>query len=119
MAYHPGIQHAVAEMALTLDPVMPHLDAVAADWSAGADHGAAWPAKIVSAKHHAVEACWRVVDLAMEVSGGGGMFRGNALERMFRDARCGRFHPANPLLTHEIVAKTTLGISLGEQPRWG
>ena len=43
----------------------------------------------------------------------------SVLERMFRDARCGRFHPANPLLTHEIVAKTTLGISLGEQPRWG
>jgi alkylation response protein AidB-like acyl-CoA dehydrogenase len=55
----------------------------------------------------------------MEVSGGAGMFRANELERLFRDARCGRFHPANTFLVHEIVAKTTLGIDLGEQPRWG
>jgi alkylation response protein AidB-like acyl-CoA dehydrogenase len=119
MAYHPEIQHAVAEMMLAFDPIGPHLDQVADDWSNGVDHGATWPAKIVSAKYHAVEAAWKIVDLAMEVSGGGGMFRGNELERLFRDARCGRFHPANAYLTHEIVAKTALGIDLGEQPRWG
>ncbi len=119
MAYHPGIQHAVAEMRLALDPVAPLLDKVAGDWSSGVAHGAGWPAQIVSAKYHAAEACWRVVDLAMELSGGAGMFRGNELERIFRDARCGRFHPANTFLTHEIVAKTTLGIGLDEQPRWG
>jgi len=119
MAYHPEIQHAFAEMALALDPVEPHLDNLAEDWSAGVDHGANWPAKIVSAKYHAVEACWRIVDRAMEVSGGAGMFRANELERLFRDARCGRFHPASTFLTHEIVGKTALGIDLGEQPRWG
>jgi alkylation response protein AidB-like acyl-CoA dehydrogenase len=119
MAYHPEIQHMVAEMALTFDPIGPHLDRVAEDWSNGVDHGATWPAKIVSAKYHAVEACWRIVDMAMEVSGGAGMFRANELERLFRDARCGRFHPANTFLVHEIVAKTALGIDLGEQPRWG
>jgi len=74
-------------------------------WAAS---GGAWPAKIVSAKYHAVEACWRIVDKAMEVSGGAGMFRANELERLFRDARCGRFHPANTFLVHEIVAKTAL-----------
>lgn len=119
MAYHPEIQHMVAEMMLAYDPIGPHLDKVAEDWSNAVDHGATWPAKIVSAKYHAVEACWRIVDRAMEVSGGAGMFRKNELERLFRDARCGRFHPANTFLTHEIVAKTALGIDLGEQPRWG
>lgn len=119
MAYHPEIQHAVAEMMLTFDTIEPHLEKVASDWSNGVDHGAAWPSLIVSAKHHAVEACWKIVDHAMEVSGGAGMFRGNELERLFRDARCGRFHPANAMLAHEIVAKTALGIDLGEQPRWG
>jgi alkylation response protein AidB-like acyl-CoA dehydrogenase len=119
MAYHPEVQHAVAQMALTLDPVAPHIEKVAEDWTLGVDHGACWPAKIVSAKYHAVEACWRIADLAMEVSGGAGMFRTNELERLFRDARCGRFHPANAALVHEIVGKTTLGIDLGEQPRWG
>jgi alkylation response protein AidB-like acyl-CoA dehydrogenase len=119
MAYHPGIQHAVAQMMLAFEPIGPHLDRVAEEWSNGVDYGAGWPAKIVGAKHHAVEACWRIVDHAMEVSGGAGMFRANQLERLFRDARCGRFHPANAFLTHEIVAKTALGIDLGEQPRWG
>lgn len=119
MAYHPEVQHAVAEMALALDPVGPHLDQVAHDWVSGVDHGGTWPSKIVSAKHHAVEACWKIVDTAMEVSGGAGMFKASELERLYRDARCGRFHPANSMLVHEIVAKTALGIDLGEQPRWG
>lgn len=78
-------------------------------------HSRNWPARIVSAKHHAVEACWRIVDRAMEVSGGAGMFKGQELEQLFRDARCGRFHPTNTFLVHEIVAKTALGIDLGEQ----
>jgi alkylation response protein AidB-like acyl-CoA dehydrogenase len=119
MAYHPEIQHMIADMQLLLDPIGPHLDRVAEDWSAGVDHGGAWPSKLISAKYHAVEACWQIVDKAMEVSGGAGMFRGNELEQLFRDARCGRFHPANTFLVHEIVAKTALGIELGEQPRWG
>jgi alkylation response protein AidB-like acyl-CoA dehydrogenase len=119
MAYHPEIQHTVAEMMLAFEPIAPHLEQVAEDWSKGVDHGAAWPAKIVGVKHHAVEACWQIVDMAIEVSGGAGMFRANELERLFRDARCGRFHPANTFLTHEIAGKTALGIDLGEQPRWG
>src|SRR5690606_3150702 len=82
MAYHPEAQHAVAEMQLALDPVGAHLEQVAQDWSNGVDHGMAWPAKIVSAKHHAVEACWKIVDLAMEISGGAGMFRSSELERL-------------------------------------
>jgi hypothetical protein len=40
------------------------------------------------------------------------------LERLFRDARCGRFHPTNSGLVHEMVGKTALGVGLGEQPRW-
>jgi alkylation response protein AidB-like acyl-CoA dehydrogenase len=106
-------------MMLAFDPVGPHLEQVAEDWSNGVDHGGAWPAKILSAKYHSVEACWKIVDLAMELSGGAGMFRGNELERLFRDARCGKFHPANTFLTHEIVAKTALAVDLAEQPRRG
>ncbi len=36
---------------------------------------------------------------ARDLSGGFGMFKKSELERLFRDARAGRFHPANPLLT--------------------
>ena len=119
MAYHPEIQHAIADMVLELEAIGPHLEAVAQDWSIGVDHGAQWPSKIFSAKYRAVEGSWRVVDLGLDVTGGSGIFRSAGYERLLRDARLGRIHPANSFLTHEVVAKTALGISLDEQPRWG
>jgi alkylation response protein AidB-like acyl-CoA dehydrogenase len=119
MAYHAEVQHAVADMALELEAIEPHLDRIAEDWSSGVDHGPSWPARIFAAKHHAVEGSWRVVDTALDVAGGFGIFRKGGLERLFRDARLGRIHPANAFLTREVVAKTALGIGLGEAPRWG
>jgi alkylation response protein AidB-like acyl-CoA dehydrogenase len=119
MAYHPEVQHAIAEMVLELESIEPHLEAVAEDWSNGVNHGASWAAKIFAAKYRAVEGSWRVVDLGMDVTGGFGIFRSAGYERLLRDARLGRIHPANSFLTHEVVAKTALGISLDEQPRWG
>jgi alkylation response protein AidB-like acyl-CoA dehydrogenase len=119
MAYHPGVQSAVAEMGIELEAVEPHLERIAEDWSTGVSHGAMWPAKLFAAKYHAVEASWRVIDQALDLAGGFGIFRRAGLERLFRDARLGRIHPANALLTHEIVGKSLLGISPDEQPRWG
>jgi alkylation response protein AidB-like acyl-CoA dehydrogenase len=119
MAYHPEVQHCFSEMQLAIEGASAQVDRVAEEWSTGKDHGAQWPMKLVAAKHNAVEAAKKVADLAMAVSGGGGMFKSNELERLYRDARCGGFHPANSLLVHEIVGKTVLGIDLGEQPRWG
>jgi alkylation response protein AidB-like acyl-CoA dehydrogenase len=119
MAYHPEIQHAIADMVIELDSIGPHLEAVAQDWSNGVDHGARWPSKIFSAKYRAVEGSWQVVDRGLDVTGGSGIFRSAGYERLLRDARLGRIHPANSFLTHEVVAKTALGISLDEQPRWG
>jgi alkylation response protein AidB-like acyl-CoA dehydrogenase len=72
----------------------------------------------VAAKYIAVEAAQKVVDLAMDMSGGAGFFRTNELERLYRDVRAGKLHPANASLAHEMIGKTTLGI-LGEEPRWG
>jgi alkylation response protein AidB-like acyl-CoA dehydrogenase len=119
LAYHPEVQHAIADMVIELESIEPHLEAVAGDWSNGMDHGSNWPLKIFAAKYHAVEGSWRVVDLGLDVTGGVGIFRSAGYERLIRDARLGRIHPANSFLTHEVVAKTALGISLDEQPRWG
>ncbi len=118
-AYHPEMQHAIAEMVIELESIEPHLEKLAEEWSSGVDHGAQWPAKIFAAKYHAVEASWRVVDRGLDLMGGFGIFRCAGYERLWRDARLGRIHPANSFLTHEIVAKTALGIGLDEQPRWG
>jgi alkylation response protein AidB-like acyl-CoA dehydrogenase len=119
MAYHPEVQHAIAEMIIELESIEPHLEKIVEDWSNGVDHGAHWPSKIFAAKYRAVEGSWRVVDLGLDVSGGQGIFRSAGYERLVRDARLGRIHPANSFLTHEVVAKTALEISLDEQPRWG
>jgi alkylation response protein AidB-like acyl-CoA dehydrogenase len=119
MAYHPEVQHAVAEIALELEAMIPHVDRVAEDWSTGVEHGSAWPAKLVAAKYHCVGGAKRIVDRSMDVNGGASIFRVNELQRLYRDVQCGGFHPANAALVYEIVGKTALGIDPGEQPRWG
>jgi alkylation response protein AidB-like acyl-CoA dehydrogenase len=119
MAYHPGIQQGIADIVMEVEAIGPQLDSATRDWSDGVNHGGYWPIKIVSAKYRAVEGAWRVVDRALDLSGGFGMFKKSEMERLFRDARAGRFHPANSLLSHELVGKLTLGINPDEQPRWG
>jgi len=118
-AHHPEVQHGIAEMVMELEAIEAHLDTTAREWSEGVNHGAAWPIKIVSTKYRAVEGAWRVADRAMDVSGGFGMFKKSELERLFRDARAGRFHPANASLSHELVGKMALGINPDDLPRWG
>jgi alkylation response protein AidB-like acyl-CoA dehydrogenase len=116
-AYNPMVQHQVAEMYLELDAAGATLDRFVEDWVAGVDHGEAWVPKVYSMKWRGVEAAKRVVDIALDVVGGAGMFKANELERLYRDVRCGGFHPGNDALTHELVGKAALGI-LAEQPRW-
>ena len=36
------------------------------------------------------------------------------MQQLFRDARLGRIHPGNSLLTHEVVGKLSLGINPDE-----
>jgi alkylation response protein AidB-like acyl-CoA dehydrogenase len=118
MAYHPEIQHGIAEITIALEAMGPHLEAIAGDWTEGRI-GPDWFLRLVAMKYHVVESAFRIVDTALDLSGGFGMFKKSELERLFRDARAGRFHPANSALTHEIVGKITLGINPDEQPRWG
>jgi alkylation response protein AidB-like acyl-CoA dehydrogenase len=118
MAHHPHVQYNVAEMAIELEAIGAQLESVARDWSDGVQH-ADWPIKLIAAKYRAVEGAWRIVDTALEVSGGFGMFKKSELERLFRDARAGRFHPANSSLSHEAVGKLVLGVDPDALPRWG
>ena len=73
-AYNPMVQHQVAEMYLELDAATATVDRFVDDWVAGADHGDAWVPKVYSMKWRAVEAAKRVVDIALDVAGGAGMF---------------------------------------------
>jgi alkylation response protein AidB-like acyl-CoA dehydrogenase len=116
-AYNPMIQHQIAEMALQLDAGSATAERLVDEWDRGVDHGAGWGVRIPAAKWNAIESAKRVVDVALDVTGGAGMFRGNELERLYRDVRCGGFHPANDALTHESIGKALLGID-PNRPRW-
>ncbi len=119
MAYHPEVQHAIAEMVIEMEGVGAHIDRIAEDWSNGVDHGPAWPLKLTAAKRHAAEGTWKVVDSAMDLQGGGSIFKAVGFERLWRDARLAKIHPANNALTMEFVGKTALEINPDEAPRWG
>jgi len=118
MAHHPTVQTGVADIVIGLEAVGAQLDTLTRDWSNGVQHPD-WPIKIVAAKYNAVETAWRIADTALEVSGGFGMFKKSEMERLFRDARAGRFHPANSSLAHELIGKLVLGINPDDPQRWG
>jgi alkylation response protein AidB-like acyl-CoA dehydrogenase len=119
MAHHPEIQHEVADMVMDMEMMDAYLERTVQEWSDMVNHGGNWVIKIVGTKYTVVEAAWRVVDRALDVTGGFGIFKKSELERLFRDARLGRIHPANSALAHELVAKTALGINPDLPPRWG
>ena len=118
MVHHPHVQDGVAEMVIGLEAIGAQLERVTQDWSNGVQHPD-WPIKIVSAKYNAVETAWKIADRALEVSGGFGMFKTSEMERLFRDARAGRFHPANSSLAHELIGKLALGLNPDDPQRWG
>ncbi len=118
MAYHPMIQHSIAEMADR-----------AGEHHAPTSNGSPRTGRIKSTTAWAGRPSWsrpstRRWKAPSESSTWRwtfrvetGMFKSNELERLYRDVRCGGFHPANSALVHELVGKSTLGI-LGEEPRW-
>jgi alkylation response protein AidB-like acyl-CoA dehydrogenase len=119
MTYHPEVQHGVAEMRMAIETSTALLDRTVDDWTSGVDHGHDWMVKFFTTKHVVASEGFKVVDTALDITGGAGIFRRNRLEQLFRDARLGRIHPANTMLTHELVGKLTLGINPDEAPRWG
>jgi len=119
MAHHPEVQHYVAEMRMNLELIDAYLERTAADWAAGVDYGMDWPVKIIATKYTVVHRAFEVVDRALDLSGGAGIFKRSRIEQLFRDSRLGRIHPANEMLAHEVVGKLSLGINPDDPQRWG
>jgi alkylation response protein AidB-like acyl-CoA dehydrogenase len=119
MAHHPEVQHYVAEMRMNLELIDAYLERTAADWAAGVDYGMDWPVKIIATKYTVVHQAFEVVDRALDLSGGAGIFKRSRIEQLFRDSRLGRIHPANEMLAHEVVGKLSLGINPDDPQRWG
>lgn len=110
LAHHPLTQLYVSQAAIELDSLWAPLDRVTHEWVEGADHGAHWPAKLLAAKQHTVDGARRVVDLATKIAGASSLYRKNELERLYRDVRSGPFHPPNENATHDLIARTYLGL---------
>lgn len=108
-AQDPDIRWKVAEAAMAMDALYPHLAQVARDVDVLADHGSQWFPKLVGLKVHATETARTVVDLAIRVSGGSSYFRGTELERLYRDVLAGMFHPSDDESAHNTVANAWLG----------
>ncbi|CAM3575582.1 acyl-CoA dehydrogenase family protein [Zobellia roscoffensis] len=117
MAYHGGIQRDVADMVLEVESIGPHLDTIVREYAEGKDYGGAWGVKIVAAKCHAAEGSMRLADKAMDIMGGAGLIHKVGFERLYRDARLAKIHPANTYFAREIMAKGMLGIDLDLKPR--
>ncbi|WP_104043960.1 acyl-CoA dehydrogenase family protein [Arthrobacter sp. ZGTC412] len=108
-AQDPDIRWKVAEAAMAMDNLYPQLASVTADVDVLADHGPQWFPKLVGLKVNATETARRVVDLAIQVSGGSSYFRGSELERLYRDVLAGMFHPSDDESAHNTVATAWLG----------
>lgn len=68
------------------------------------------PAQISIAKIAATEVAIQVTDTAMRLMGGGAIRRGGAIERTFRDARAGIYHPLAGDVVYDLLGKSALGL---------
>ncbi|MGH9137645.1 MAG: acyl-CoA dehydrogenase family protein, partial [Acidimicrobiales bacterium] len=118
MAHHPEVQHHVAEMRMAYDAAEALLDRTASDWAHGVEHPD-WPVRLVGTRQTVINNAYDIVDRALDLSGGAGVFKANRLEQIFRDVRMGRFHPGNTMLAHELIGKLCLGINPDDPQRWG
>ncbi|MGE0880922.1 MAG: acyl-CoA dehydrogenase family protein [Acidimicrobiia bacterium] len=118
MAHHPEVQHEVAEMRIAYDAASAMLERTCTDWATGVEHPD-WPVRLVATRQFVINQALSIVDRALDLSGGAGVFKRNRLEQIFRDVRMGRFHPGNSMLAHELIGKLCLGIDPDSAQRWG
>jgi alkylation response protein AidB-like acyl-CoA dehydrogenase len=118
MAYHPEVQHHVADMRMSLDVCEALLRSNTTDWAQGVAHED-WAIRIVGTRFTVINQAYDVVEKALDLSGGAGAFKRNRLEQIFRDVRMGKFHPGNTFLAHEVIGKLCLGVNPDDKQRWG
>jgi alkylation response protein AidB-like acyl-CoA dehydrogenase len=71
-------------------------------------------AAVMAAKREIALAGIEVVDLAMEVAGGGAFRTGSVIERAYRDIRAAKLHPLTPELTLVHGGRLALGRSVDD-----
>jgi alkylation response protein AidB-like acyl-CoA dehydrogenase len=107
LADHPRSGDGLVEMVLELEAASVLVERTADDWSAGENRAESegWMVRLAANHHRATETAKRVVGLALEAIGGGGVAE---LERLSRDARRGGLQPPDAALLHDAVGRTIL-----------
>src|SRR5580658_215642 len=118
--YLPGIQFAAADAEALLAQSRALYLTTARDYVANPKSfkGEAGLARVVLAKYVATNNAIRAVDQMMEIVGAHGYLKKFPMERYFRDVRAGVNHPLSNARARELIGKSSLGIGLGELPRW-
>jgi alkylation response protein AidB-like acyl-CoA dehydrogenase len=107
LAAYQGVRFHIAELTTRLHTA--HLSLLHGAATAETDPLEALPAMNL-AKYICNSAAIAVADLAMQVTGGQGFLRSNALERHYRDARAGAVMGANLDVLRDMIGKAALGL---------
>lgn len=68
--------------------------------------------RIFTARTLTASAAIETVEQAMTVAGGAAFYRGNGLERLFRDVQGARYHPLQEGVQRELAARVALGLDI-------
>ena len=104
----PHIQQLIGEMAAQIAAARSLLYGVAERWATAPAERPYLGPHIAAAKYIATNAACRVSELALRVAGGFGLTRALPLERYFRDARAGLYHPPQDDLALGIIGRGAL-----------
>jgi alkylation response protein AidB-like acyl-CoA dehydrogenase len=104
----PHIQQLIGEMAAQIAAARSLLYDVAERWATAPAERPHLGPHIAAAKYIATNAACRVSELALRVAGGFGLTRALPLERYFRDARAGLYHPPQDDLALGIIGRGAL-----------
>lgn len=107
LAAYQGVRFHIAELTTRLHTA--HLSLLHGASTADNDPLEALPAMNM-AKYICNTAAIAVADTAMQVTGGQGFLRSNALERHYRDARAGAVMGANLDVLRDMIGKAALGL---------
>jgi alkylation response protein AidB-like acyl-CoA dehydrogenase len=119
LSHMAGIQYQIGEMCALMETSRAIIRTSAEDWMAKPWDVEEGGYKAGICKYVVTNNNMKVVNLAMDIAGGPGLFRKFGIERHYRDVRAGKAHPPSDVGALEAAAKYHLGIPRDFQPRWG
>jgi alkylation response protein AidB-like acyl-CoA dehydrogenase len=104
----PKIQRQIGEIDVALQVAQGFLLDVAGQWTSDPDVRRGLFARVVMAKHLAIETANDVTDKALRIAGGASISHDLPLERCFRDVRAGLMHPPSGDAALELIGQSAI-----------